>query len=281
MARDLTGAPLAKTLKALVEDGGDAAPSWIADVPPEGYTSLASLPESDKLIAWLLACLPDVWDSDDPRFGAAWLFEKTVEHTVSAFVGCFVLDHRVPLAGPESVWVIYNHEGACSEPVFSDPRFACLADDPDAHHEHALVKDSLDDLRDYLLQRLHDVYLPLARALARQARRGLRTQLKVIADLAIVAGWWFAREYRDEAGEFRYAEMLGLGGPPLWGKAGFREFPHRGRVFRHRIRNTCCLFYTRKENRYCFTCPLRSRQNRLEQWAAHFDARIAIAEEGK
>lgn len=242
---------------------------------PQGYRSLAELARSDDTLDWLMARLPEVWDSDDPRFGAAWLFEKTVEHTVSTFVGSFVLHRRVPLAGPSSVWVSFDEDGVCSSPVVSDPHFACLGDDPQAQDPRATVLDSLDTLRDCLLQQLHDTYLPLARVLAKPARRGVRTQLKVVADLAIVSGWGFARDSQGEAEGFRCAEMLGHGGPPLWGRDGLRDFPHRGRVFRHRIRNTCCLFYTRRERRYCFTCPLRSEANRKQRWAEHFDARLA------
>lgn len=247
----------------------------LTEFPPEGYRSLAELAQSDDLLHWLMARLPKVWDSDDPRFGAAWLFEKIVEHTVSTFVGCFVLHDRVPLAGPDSVWVTFDGDGVCSSPVFNDARFACLEGDPEALHPQATVLESIEALRDCLLQQLHDVYLPLAQVLARPARRGLRTQFRVIADLAIVAAWGFAREYYGEAEGYRYAEMLGHGGPPLWGRSGFRDFHHRGHTFRHRVRNTCCLFFTRQERRYCFTCPLRSEADRQQRWADHFDARIA------
>jgi hypothetical protein len=264
MARDVAWAPLAKTPEVLAE---------------EGYISLASLPDSDQCLVWLLTRLPKVWDSDDPRFGAAWLFEKTVEHTVSALLGCFVLHHRVPLAGPEAVWVAFDSDGVCSAPVFSDGSFACLEEDPQALDPRARPLESMDSLRDCLLQQLHDLYQPLAQVLARPARRGLRTQFRVVGDLAIVAGWWFARQNYGEAEGYRYAEMLGHGGSPLWGRAGFRDFNHRGRTFRHRIRNTCCLFFTCGERRYCFTCPLRSEADRQQRWADHFDARIAAEDE--
>ncbi|MDX1635195.1 MAG: (2Fe-2S)-binding protein [Marinobacter sp.] len=271
--------PLANTLAAVAAGEEHEVLPQLAPRPPEGYLSLAALARSDAKLAWLMARLPEVWDSDDPRFGAAWLFEKVVEHTVWAFTGSFAIHQRVPLAGPESVWVSFDEDGACSLPVLGDAHFACLPDDPQAGHEHATVLASVEGLRDCLLQQLHDVYLPLARVLARPARRGLRTQLRVVADLAIVGAWWYAREhYGDDVG-FRYGEMLGHGGPPLWGRAGFHDFPHRGRLFRHRIRNTCCLFYTRSERRFCFTCPLRSEADRQQRWAEHFDARIA--EEGR
>ncbi|MGP9832039.1 (2Fe-2S)-binding protein [Marinobacter sp. NSM] len=273
MAENWAESPLAESLAAVAREGGDDL-SWLAPSPPGGYNSLAELPAARGRLDWLLTRLPEVWDSEDPRFGAAWLFEKTVEHTVSALAGCFVLHHRVPLAGPRDIWVNYDADGVCSAPGFSDPAFACLASDASADHQDAVVVETVEQLGQRLLAQLHDLYRPLAETLARPARRGLRTQLKVVADLAIVAVWWFAREFRGEAEGFRYAEMLGHGGPPLWGKAGFRDFPHRGRVFRHRIRNTCCLFYTRRENRYCFTCPLRSKENRNERWGEHFDAQM-------
>lgn len=276
MAESRAESPLAESLEAVARLGGDEL-SWLAPGQPCGYSSLADLPNASDRLEWLLSRLPEVWDSDDPRFGAAWLFEKTVEHTVSALAGCFVLHHRVPLAGPREVWVDYDADGVCSAPGFTDPAFACLAGDPSAAHPDAVVVETVEQLTQRLLVQLHDLYRPLAEALARPARRGLRTQLRVVADLAIVAVWWFAREIRGEAEGFRYAELLGHGGPPLWGRAGFRDFPYRGRMFRHRVRNTCCLFYTRSENRYCFTCPLRSAENRNERWREHFDAQLPEA----
>lgn len=278
MAEALDHGPLAATFAAVAGDEEDGTPR-LAPQPPEGYLSLVALAQADEKLSWLMARLPEVWDSDDPRFGAAWLFEKVVEHTVWAFSGSFALHKRVPLAGPDAVWVSFDKDGACSMPVIGDSRFACLPTDPEAGHRQARVVESLEELRDCLLQQLHDIYLPLGRVLARPARRGLRTQLRVVADLAVVGAWWYARQrYGEEVG-FRYGEMLGHGGPPLWGRAGFRDFAHRGRIFRHRVRTTCCLFYTRSERRYCFTCPLRSEAERQQRWAEHFDARIA--EEGR
>lgn len=277
MTEDFDQTPLAHTFAALRADPEQGG-SRLQPRPPEGYRSLAALARSEATLAWLMARLAQVWDSDDPRFGAAWLFEKVVEHTIAPFVGSFVLHHRVSLACADSVWVAFDDDGVCSAPVVGDTRFACLRDDPDAGHQLAHVLESREALRDCLLRQLHDIYLPLAQVLARPARRGLRTQLRVVADLAIVGAWWFAREHHGEVAGIRYGRMLGHGGPPLWGRDGFRIFPHRGRCFRHRIRNTCCLFYTRRERRYCFTCPLRSEANRRQRWAQHFDARIA--EEG-
>lgn len=275
MADGMEQSPLAQTFLALVHEGEGPQ---LSSQPPDGYGSLADLARSEAKLDWLMARLPEVWDSEDPRFGAAWLFEKTVEHTVWVFVGSFAVHHRVPLVGPEAVWVAFDEDGTCSAPVMADTRFACLADDPHADHPQAEVLGSLEALRDRLLQQLHDIYLPLARVLAKPARRGLRTQLRVVADLAVVGGWWYASETWGQETGFRYGEMLGHGGPPLWGRDGFRTFPYRGHTFRHRVRNTCCLFYTRSERRFCFTCPLRSKADRQERWAQHFDARIA---EGK
>lgn len=273
MDNDLNRLPLARTLSALPGDEQGKVPRLVS-TPAQHAFSLMTLAHSSDQLAWLMARLSEVWDSPDPRFGAAWLFEKTVEQTTSAFVASFVMEHRVPLAAADAIWVTFDQDAACSAPDFTQGSFACLKEDPQADHEHARILDSLEALRDCLLQQLHDIHLPLSSALAPPARRGLRTQLRVIADVAIGDGWWFAREYRGESEGTRYAELLGHGGPPLWGRTGLRLFNHRGKTFQHRVRNTCCLFYTRTENRYCFTCPMRSEKDRQQRWAAHFDALI-------
>lgn len=273
MTEGIDQSPLARTLASITPEDDELVPE-VLPAFSDSYWSLATLPEDVEAVGQLLHRLPVVWQSNDPRFAAAWLFEKTLAHTLTGFVGCFALHQRVPLARAEDTLVVFDGDAACCRSGFTDSRFACLPEDPEADHQHACVLNTEAALVHLLLEHLHDVYLPLARVLAKPARRGLCTQLRVVADLAISTAWITAGAARGESEGIRLASLLGQGQSPLWGRHGLRNFPHRGRTFTHRVRTTCCLFYTCGERRYCFTCPLRSKADRQQRWARYFDAKI-------
>lgn len=273
MVEAIDQSPLARTLLSIEPEEGEPVPKLL-QAPPDGYHSLSALANDPDRLGWLLARLPRVWQSDDPRFPAAWLFEKIVAHTIIAFVGSFALHRRVPQADAYETLVSFDHAANCNHSGLINACFACMPDDPDAGRKDARVLNSEQALAENLLERLHQVYLPLARALAKPARRGLRTQLRVVGDLAISAAWVIASAASGESEGIRLARLLGQGQPPLRGRHGFRDFTHRGRTFTHRVRATCCLFYTCGERRYCFTCPLPGQTERQQRWARYFDARI-------
>jgi len=273
MVKVIEQSPLARTLLSIEPEDGEPVPKLL-QAHPDGYHSLAALASDADRLGWLLARLPRVWRSDDSRFPAAWLFEKTVAHTVIAFVGSFALHRRVPQADAYETLVSFDDAAGCHHSGLINASFACMPEDPDADHKDARVLNSEQALAENLLERLRQVYLPLAQALAKPARRGLRTQLRVVGDLALRAAWVIAGATSGEADGIRLAQLLGQGQPPLRGRHGFRDFTHRGRIFTHRVRATCCLFYTCGERRYCFTCPLPGQTERQQRWARYFDARI-------
>ncbi|PWG63136.1 (2Fe-2S)-binding protein [Spiribacter halobius] len=251
------------------------AEPWLAAriAPGAGGESLAGLAADAGRLEDLAGRMAHTHGSDEVFVGATLLFERLAAIASMALAFPFYLRQRLPLAGPEALHVGFGADGEPDGITVTDAAFACPEGDPATGHADARVLPDAAALRALLRERLVTVVSPLVTALARPAKRGLRTQWRGAADMITIAAWCAGGAAGDEDGGIALAEALCEAGAPLVGQAGFRPFEHRGVVYRHRVRNTCCQRYRIPGKGYCFTCPLPKPAQRERRWHEHHEAR--------
>lgn len=240
--------------------------------PPVGSESLATLAAAPQRLAALARRLGATHGSQEAFVGATLLFERLAALSAMMRVYPCHLRARLPLAGPEALYVALAEDGEPSGIALSDHRFACLPDDPAATHPDACIVASAAALEERLRERLVASVEPLVHALARPAKRGLRTQWRGAADMVAIAAWCAGIDGGDERAGIQLAESLCDGREPLVGRAGFRPFDYNGQTYLHRVRNTCCQCYRVPEKGYCSTCPLPKPRERERRWQEHHEA---------
>ncbi|MFW6346097.1 MAG: (2Fe-2S)-binding protein, partial [Halomonas sp.] len=244
-------------------------PVILAEIDHE--QSLATLVnDRERLLNWASA-VGDRLGAEDARVGPTLLFESLVGLTALALIGPYFMARRLPLAGVAQIEPRFDPGNRPEELRLAPGPFACLPEDKAADHPLAIPVASSGELFARLREQLIVVSEPLVQAMARPARRGLRTQWRGVSDRVTNAAWYAGIQAGDETAGMALAEALCDGREPLLGRPNFRSFDYEGITHTHRVRNTCCQHFRLPTGRLCFTCPLTKAKDRDQFWRARYD----------
>jgi hypothetical protein len=185
-------------------------------------------------------------------------------------VGAFHLDRRVVDIAPEQVLLRFGATGSTVlATAIQSPRFTCLADDPAAASDDAVVVEGLDALAVCLrggtighAERLVAAYAPTTRI----GPHGLWGAVTDALDVAFMTAGWVSGDMTLAAADARL--VLGDRVPPLVGASTLHEIDDdRGRRHWTRRRWSCCFLYRVPGIEACVTCPRVSDEERRRQAA--------------
>ncbi|WP_431780212.1 (2Fe-2S)-binding protein [Streptomyces chumphonensis] len=148
--------------------------------------------------------------------------------------------------------------------------FACLPDDPAAHHRDARVVPHEEALRAEVRTAVAEHLGPVLEGFRPHMRRGPRALWGAAADEITEGLWYVGRLLGQEKRAIEAAEALLPGATaPFPRGAGFRELtaPDGSRL-PTRDRASCCLFYTLRPEETCVTCPRTKDAERIARLTA-------------
>jgi hypothetical protein len=183
----------------------------------------------------------------------------------------FHRERRVPSCDPRDLLFRLDEAGYPAGIALTDPRFACLPDDPDADHRDAHVVVDEDALAAELRDRVVAHAAQFLGVWQPDVRLGPRTRWGAISDVLDSAPWAAGMAGDGEAAGAASAEVVMRGAsPPL--TPGTRIYQGRddvGRPFFSRHRHACCFAFRLPANQACFSCPRvddDERRTRAAQW---------------
>ncbi|WP_110672511.1 (2Fe-2S)-binding protein [Streptomyces tateyamensis] len=185
----------------------------------------------------------------------------------------WLLERRVPL--PTVDQLAFRPAGPRGGPVRlallppGPHRFACLPEDPAAHHPGAVPVPDRAALDAALRTGYAQLLTPLLTALRPQLRRGPGALWGLATD-ELVEGLWYAAGLLgiEPCAVTALSALLPGGTAPFTGGANF----HPSGVNLERTRVSCCLFYTVRPQEACAGCPRRTAASdpaRLAELSSH------------
>ncbi|RMI41733.1 (2Fe-2S)-binding protein [Streptomyces triticirhizae] len=224
-------------------DGGPALDAFLADEERAGLATYGEKPRPDVVATFALH-----------RY--AW-------PAAALFTVPYFLLRRVPHLAPEDVSLRRDP----TQLTVRVTAFACLPNDPLAHHPGALVVPDEEALRAETRRAAADHLGPLLDAFGPRMRRRSRALWGAATDELVESLWYFGHLLGEEERAVRELALLLPGAtPPFAAGAGFRELLAPDETaLRTRDRASCCMYYTLRPADTCATCPRLCDADRLRR----------------
>lgn len=249
--------------------GMPTQPDWLS--PTELFA-----PQSPTLAAQIDAMQKRLHTKAVNTIGGA-LIQEYQWPLISAAVGCFLVDRRVPDLHAEQIRLYVpatedaeKEEEHSARIAFSSGRFAALPDDPAAEHPAATIVPDLDALRDYLRNGLETHFGWVIERLSQALGCNPRGLWLYVTDRVASTLSWLMQEQNKQIGlsgiEPEFNALLRVAGSPLVSKkVGFFELTYKDYTHVYLDRATCCFWYKSDDGDYCTTCPHRTKEDRNAQ----------------
>jgi hypothetical protein len=187
----------------------------------------------------------------------------------SAMVGPFVVDQRVPAVSPDALGFASGAWGAPEALILPHSRFDSLPDDPAAGHDDTVPVADRRALRDLLRGGLIAACEPLIAALRQRARIGARALWIAAAETcAGVLVDALPMGTPELAAQEEVRALIGDPGFALRARPEIIMIAGDGGSGLAMLGSDCCCNFKLAGERYCDTCPHRSREERLAALAA-------------
>lgn len=202
----------------------------------------------------------------------SWLLQAYHWPIITAPIGCYLIDKRVPDLALENVKVRLGENGDVEAVAFTSSKFATLPTDPAAAHLDAQVMPDVVALRTYLRQGLETHLGWIIEQLCQQIGCKPRGLWLDVADRCAATLIWLMQQI-DERTDIATIEdemeaLLRVPASPLnHKKVGLFTLTHHGQTQAFLDRATCCHWYRTKEANgdCCSTCPRRTQTDRNER----------------
>ena len=249
--------------------GTPAEPDWLT--PAELLA-----PQSPALVAQIEAMQKRLHTKAVNTIGGA-LIQEYQWPLISAAVGCFLVDRRVPDLHPENIRLympaaeLEEKEGGHSARIaFSGGRFSALPTDPAADHPDAYIVADQDALRDDLRTGLEAHFGWVIEKLSQAVGCNPRGLWLYVTDrCASTLGWLMQeqdKQIRLSLIEPELNALIRVSGSPLVNKkVGLFELTYKEHTHVYLDRATCCYWYKMDDGDYCSTCPHRTKEDRNAQ----------------
>jgi hypothetical protein len=273
MSPTLTTSPLHETLERLPDLSGElhlrsGTPSG------EGWFAPGEEGHVEGLLETVWARLADADRTTDRPYLKQSVFGSYVWQLTACGIGAYLTCGRVPDLSANNVALYVDATGWVDEVALITPRFACLPGDPGAHHPLATVVPDPDALRRSLVDVLLTRHLEsIMQAMRTRYRYGMRAMRETLADRIVASLLWLLKERgEDERIHTEVAAFLRL--LPYESRSGVLEVPMHDRCESFLDRASCCMSYRLPKYGYCKSCPLQSKEERIERFQAHLAATV-------
>jgi len=272
--------PIRATFSSLVRPSATTELDLGTDLGPPvaaGWTRSVDLLSDEAAFGALVERTGRQWGTERADIAGAAVLSDWSFAVLLRAAACLLADRRIPALEHDEIWLRHHPEGWVDRVAFG-PRFACLAGDAAAPHPDATVVDGeaalLDDLRSRYVAYQQD----LVRAVQARCRRPGRALWRHASDTLAEAFMWAgeALSCREEAWAWGAQAMAGAA-VPLAGPAGYRLWLVGEREHVGRVRSQCCLNYRCADREYCFSCPLKDDEHRLERLQESYGAEARLA----
>lgn len=217
----------------------------------------------------LLARLRTRYQMSDKHFLAASLLNQYNWLPITAAIGSYYLDQRMPDITPENLLWQFDEQGFVERIGLREGRFYALPTDAEAEAAGCIMP-TLSDLQDVFHLSLNAHMQIVVEALRASSGIGKRALWGMVADriggLVIYIAELMERE---ELCESEVQAWVGVEGSQLRGKTGVIWMEHHEHPHPFLQRSACCLSYKVPEYGYCSTCPLLSEEERKERLRQH------------
>jgi hypothetical protein len=271
--------PIQRTFAALGRAPGPTDIDLDTDLGPGSdgtWVRAADLIADGARFDALIAVTAREWGTERADIaGAAVVSDWSFAVLVRA-AACFLAARRVPALDHAAIWLHHHPEGWVDRVAFG-PRFACLPGDDAAAHGDATVIEGEGALLDELRESFARHQQQLVQAAQARCRRPVRALWRHASDTLAEAFMWAgeALSCRDEAWAWGTRAMAGAP-VPLAGPAGYRLWLVGEREHVGRVRSQCCLNYRCADREYCFSCPLRDDEHRLQRLRESYGAEARL-----
>jgi hypothetical protein len=223
-----------------------------------------------------LAVMAGQYQTDDREVLARFYFGGFTYALASAMVGSFMVDRRVPAAEPDALGFACGTWGAPEALILPHSRFYCLPNDPAAGGGDAVLVADRRVLRDLLREALIAVCGPLIAALRQRARIGARALWIAAAETcAGVLVDALPLGTPESAAQEEVQALIGDPGFALRARPEIITIAGDGGSGLGVLGSDCCCNFKIPGERYCNTCPHRSREERLAALTAWIAERAA------
>lgn len=258
-AREDLGGALAAV--GAIDLGGRSLDAGVDAAPGPGWLSRDDVLD-DAVLADLLARTARCARDDGRRVTATWLLESYAGGLAGAAWACLAVGGVLPRVEAADVRLRFGDDGAVTGLRVVGGR--TLRAPAGRAHPRALLMTAL---RRDLVEHLG----PVVERLMRAGGRGRRAMWACVEDAAVGYMHWLGeRAGVRETAEADAALLIGHE-PPLAGAARFAAHAdHAGEIRRLRLRNGCCLSFTRAcaDGRACVTCPRTTDDERRRRLAS-------------
>lgn len=246
--------------------GTPAAPDWLSP------TELLA-PQSPALAAQINATQQRLHTKAVNTIGGA-LLQEYQWPLISAAVGCFLVDRRVPDLQPEQIRLYVpatepaeTEVAHSSRIAFCSGHFAALPDDPAADHPDATLVPDLAALRDNLRTGLESHFGWVIERLSQGVGCNPRGLWLYVTDRIAGTLAWLMQEQDKSCGlariEPEFNVLLRTPASPLMNKkVGLFELTYKDQTHAYLDRATCCYWYKTDGGDYCTTCPHHTKEDR-------------------